>query len=226
MSNHLETLTKALGYKFKDLDLLNLALKHRSTQGHNNERLEFLGDSVLNFIIAEKLFYKFSKAEEGALSRSRSNLVNEGTLAELARGFALGDYLYLGTGELKSGGAKRDSILADAMEAIVAAIYLDSDMRICTQFVLAWYGDRFDDLGTTKKKDPKTLLQEFLQSKKLLLPSYEVVKIKGRAHEQVFHVECKIEGIKGSVQGEGNNRRRAEQAAAKAFLAKFQDHDN
>ncbi len=215
----LSRLEKRLNYSFKDKSLLEAALTHRSVRGANNERLEFLGDSILNFLIAEALFQQWPHAHEGQLSRQRSSLVNGVTLAEIAREFALGDFLRLGGGELKSGGQQRTSILADAIEAIIAAIYLDSDISICRKSILLWYKKRISTLQeTVLLKDPKTRLQEYLQSRRIELPEYIVHEVRGEAHEQTFSVVCEVGSLEIKATGEGTSRRRAEQCAAGQVL--------
>ncbi len=196
-----------------------LALTHRSFAGLNNERLEFLGDAILNFIAGEALFERFPQAREGQLSRLRSRLVKGETLAVLARGFDLGEYLRLGSGELKSGGFRRESILADALEALIGAIYLDSGMEAARERVLAWLADEISDLTLVDtNKDPKTRLQEFLQSRGGDLPQYEVVDIQGEPHCRTFFVQCSISLLNEATQGQGASRRIAEQVAAAAAL--------
>ncbi len=212
-------LEKRLGYQFKDPKLLILAMTHRSHGGNNNERLEFLGDSVLNFIIAEALFLKFPKAREGQMSRLRARLVKGVTLAELAREFGLGDFLLLGSGELKSGGYRRESILADAMESIIGAIFQDAGFAACRERVLHWYADRLESLSLQDtQKDPKTRLQEFLQSRQLDLPKYEVTNVIGEQHSQTFFVDCDVSMLECTTKGRGNSRRIAEQQAATQAL--------
>ncbi|TPE52859.1 ribonuclease III [Maribrevibacterium harenarium] len=226
MSSLYQKLCQRLGYFFADLGLLELALTHRSFGGKNNERLEFLGDSILNYVIAEDLFHRFPKAKEGELSRLRASLVKGDTLAELAREFGLGDYLKLGAGELKSGGFRRDSILADAVEGIIGAIYLDAGMDVCREHILAWYRQRLD--ATSLKivtKDAKTRLQEYLQARRHGLPQYDVVDIVGDPHDQTFFVHCQVELLDEPIKGKGNSRRIAEQnAAAKALKLLDQKH--
>lgn len=226
MSSLYQKLCQRLGYFFADLGLLELALTHRSLGGKNNERLEFLGDSILNYVIAEDLFHRFPKAKEGELSRLRASLVKGDTLAELAREFGLGDYLKLGAGELKSGGFRRDSILADAVEGIIGAIYLDAGMDVCREHILAWYRQRLD--ATSLKivtKDAKTRLQEYLQARRHGLPQYDVVDIVGDPHDQTFFVHCQVELLDEPIKGKGNSRRIAEQnAAAKALKLLDQKH--
>ncbi len=220
MKEKLDALCRRIGYEFKDVSLLGLALTHRSVSGSkNNERLEFLGDSIVNFIIASELFAKYPQLKEGKLSRLRAQLVRGETLAELARKYKLGDYLVLGSGELKSGGFRRDSILADAMEAVIGAIYLDSDLENCQLLVLAWYSDLLQQLSIEEpQKDPKTLLQEYLQAQKKPLPQYKVTALDGAAHQQVFTVECRVTGLAEPTLGKGSSRRQAEQEAAAEAL--------
>lgn len=209
-----------LGYHFNDKGLLYSALTHRSVDANNNERLEFLGDSIVNFLIAEALFHRFPKAKEGHLSRLRASLVKGETLAELAQELELGGYLSLGPGESKTGGHRRSSILADAIEAIIAAIYFDSDLETCRKLVLTWFESRLAKTSLDQNlKDPKTQLQEFLQGKKYPLPTYNIVKAEGEAHKQTFYIECVVEGISYTSEGVGSSRRRAEQEAAEIFLA-------
>lgn len=215
----LERLQKKLGYQFANLDYLKQALTHRSAAAHNNERLEFLGDSILNFAIGKALYEKFPKANEGELSRMRAALVKEQTLAIVARQFELGDYLKLGAGELKSGGYRRESILSDCVEAIIAAIYLDSGIEQAKLHVYRWYEQLLNEMKPGEaQKDPKTRLQEFLQSRKLPLPTYEVIDIKGEAHNQLFKVSCKVEKVEQLFIGTGTSRRKAEQQAAEQVI--------
>jgi ribonuclease-3 len=199
-----------------------LALTHRSANSTHNERLEFLGDSILSFVIADDLYHRFPKIDEGDMSRMRATLVRGHTLAELGREFELGDYLKLGPGELKSGGFRRDSILADAVEAIIGAIYLDSETETVRKAILSWYESRLNSIQPgVSQKDPKTRLQEFLQGRKKPLPEYEVTNIKGEAHNQAFTVSCNVAGIGKPVIGTGTSRRKAEQAAAELALEKL-----
>lgn len=219
MNNPILKLSQRLGYQFNDLSLAELALTHRSCGGQNNERLEFLGDSIVNMVIAEALFIKFPEAKEGKLSRLRARMVKGVTLAEVARDFQLGDFLRLGSGEMKSGGFRRESILADTVEAIIGAIYLDSDMATVKACILAWYQERLDQLTLDDPmKDPKTRLQEHLQANKQPLPKYEVTSIDGDAHEQVFNVLCRVKDLAKPVEGSGSSRRIAEQQAAQQVL--------
>jgi len=215
----LAKLSKRIGYTFKNEKLLLRALTHRSAKGAHNERLEFLGDSILGFIIAQALFEKFPKQNEGDLTRMRSSLVKGVTLAEIARNFELGEHLILGPGELKSGGHRRESILEDAIEAIIGAVYLDSDIETCRDLVLGWFAKRLAEIKPgQEQKDPKTRLQEYLQGRKIALPQYEVIDIKGQSHNQEFTVRCSTEVIDEAVTTKGSSRRKAEQAAAKQVL--------
>ncbi len=212
-------LCQALQYSFTNLELLQTALTHRSAASKNNERLEFLGDALLSFIIAEDLFQRFPQAREGDLTRFRSGLVKGDTLAEIAQQLDIGSLLILGGGELKSGGWRRKSILADAMEAIIGAVYLDGGIEACKPVVLQLLHSRLAQLSLKKvEKDPKTLLQEYLQARQQDLPDYRVLSVEGDPHEQYFSVECQVAGLAQAPQGDGNNRRYAEQmAAAKAL---------
>jgi len=216
---NLNTLCRSLGYNFRDLGLLETALTHRSVGSHNNERLEFLGDAVLSFVISAELYRRFDSANEGVLSRLRASLVKGDTLALIAFDLKLGDYLNLGSGELKSGGFRRESILADALEAIFGAVYLDSDIERARQLILALYEDRIDAVQPAANlKDPKTRLQEFLQARRLSLPTYNVTAMEGEAHEQVFTVTCSVEGLAEPTIAAAASRRKAEQAAAELAL--------
>lgn len=213
-------LSQKLGHEFNNFSLVELALTHRSVGAHNNERLEFLGDSLLGCIIAEELFTRFPEQREGEMSQMRSQLVKGQTLAELAREFELGEVIKLGGGEMKSGGHRRESILADAVEALIAAIYFDAGMEQCKQRVLSWYRGRLDAIShKSSHKDAKTSLQEWLQGRKQALPSYQLQATTGDAHQQNFSVHCKVPGINRPFQGEGSTRRSAEQAAAAEALA-------
>ncbi|MEM9243069.1 MAG: ribonuclease III [Pseudomonadota bacterium] len=220
-----ELMTK-LDYQFKDDTLLRQALKHRSAGPDHNERLEFLGDSVLNFAIADILFRQFPNAREGQMSRLRADLVNKDALASIARDLNLGEHLILGQGEYKSGGTDRDSILSDCMEAVIAAMYLDSDMKTCLPCLHALYRSKLENLSLTKiTKDAKSELQEYLQRLRLPLPEYELKSVKGKDHNQKFVMACRCNLCAHDVLGEGGSRRRAEQDAAKNMLALLQ-HDN
>lgn len=212
-------LLQRLNYTFQDEKLLIKALTHRSKGGDNNERLEFLGDAVVNFVIGEILFHQFPNGTEGELSRWRASLVNRDTLADLAKTFELGKYLHLGSGEQRSGGSERNSILSCAMEAVIGAVYLDSGFAAARECIVAWYAPFLNSLSTAAShKDPKTLLQEYLQSQRMTLPNYVVSAIEGEAHQQVFTISCQVNGIDHISYGQGTSRRRAEQAAAQAML--------
>ncbi len=210
-------LTLQIGYQFKNEELLIHALSHRSTGDNNNERLEFLGDAILSAIIAEALFKHYPQASEGDLSRMRSLLVSGVNLAELAKKLELGNYIKLGVGEIKSGGQHRQSILADALEALLGAIYLDSDLQTCRECVLKWFSDQLDKFEIHQVKDPKSRLQEWTQSHKLSLPVYKAT-ISGKPHEQTFMVVCEVHGLPHSTIGSSTNRRKAEQLAASLYL--------
>ncbi|MFT6928235.1 MAG: ribonuclease-3 [Psychromonas sp.] len=214
----LKRLEKRIGYKFSDFSLFQQALTHRSALGNHNERLEFLGDSILSYAISTDLYARFPKVDEGDLSRMRATLVCGKMLAEIGREFQLGDCLILGPGELKSGGFRRDSIIADGVEAIIGAAFLDSDIDNAKRLILKWFDSRLNTIEPgISQKDPKTRLQEHLQSRKQPLPIYEVLEIKGEAHNQRFTMSCSINGLK-SVQGQGTSRRKAEQIAANKML--------
>ncbi len=208
-----------LGYEFKDRKLLGLALTHRSYGAHNNERLEFLGDSILNFVIGEDLFRRFPDAREGQLSRLRAQLVKGETLAEIAREFELGECLVLGEGEIKSGGYQRDSILADSVEALIGAIYTETNFETCRTHVLRWYEYRLSLLSLDlTDKDPKSRLQEYLQALHKPLPEYEVVETLGEAHAFIFTIECRVAVLKQTVRAQASSRREAEKLAAVEML--------
>jgi ribonuclease-3 len=216
-------LSRHLGYTFHQQQLLEEALTHRSAPGRNNERLEFLGDSILNLVIAAELFEAYPDAKEGELSRLRANLVRGETLAQLARELELGDRLRLGSGELKSGGFRRDSILADTLEAVFGAVYLDGGFENCRQLILRLYEKHLHKLPATDElKDPKTRLQEYLQARQRALPVYTVLAVSGEAHAQSFTVECSINNSLRTVAA-GTSRRRAEQEAARKALALIHD---
>ena len=221
MSPSLAPLCAVLGYRFQRLDLLEEALTHRSFAARNNERLEFLGDALLNLVVAEYLFQQYPKASEGELSRLRASLVRAETLAELARSLKLGDWLRLGPGELKSGGSRRESILSDTVEAIVGATYLDGGFEACRTLVLSLYGDSLARLNSASElKDPKTRLQEYLQARQLGLPVYNVLEIRGEPHAQSFMVECVA--AEARTVAAGSSRRKAEQEAARQMLERVQ----
>jgi ribonuclease III len=221
----LDSLVKQLGYQFRTSALLTQALTHRSFSGNNNERLEFLGDSVLNFIIAHQLYQRFHKLPEGDLSRLRAQLVKESTLSEIAFSLNIGDALKLGEGELKSAGWRRPSILADALEAIIGVVYVDGGFSAAEALVLKLYEEKLANIDPkTIDKDAKSQLQEYLQGKKIDLPDYKVISIDGEAHAQTFKIECVIEKLNIASIGEGTSRRIAEQQAAQLTLEKITEN--
>ena len=204
-------LQRKLGYTFNHQELLQQALTHRSASSKHNERLEFLGDSILSYVIANALYHRFPRVDEG------------NTLAELAREFELGECLRLGPGELKSGGFRRESILADTVEALIGGVFLDSDIQTVEKLILNWYQTRLDEISPgDKQKDPKTRLQEYLQGRHLPLPTYLVVQVRGEAHDQEFTIHCQVSGLSEPVVGTGSSRRKAEQAAAEQALKKLE----
>lgn len=214
--NMLDLFCSRLGYQFTQPKLLNEALTHRSHSAMHNERLEFLGDSILNCAIAGLIFKKFLDVPEGRLSRLRASMVNQKALSDLALTLEMDRLIRLGEGELKSGGNRRPSILADALEAVFGAIYVDSNFTRAEAVITRLYTPIIKSIDhSTHGKDPKTLLQEFLQSQKLDLPEYTVVTTIGKAHQQMFKVECVIPKFNIRTLGEGHSRRSAEQAAAK-----------
>jgi ribonuclease-3 len=224
LTKSVDELVKFLNYQFNDPALLEIALTHRSVGHHNNERLEYLGDAVLGFVIAEWLFLRFPEATEGELSRLRANLVNRESLAIVARTMDLGDYLKLGSGELKSGGYRRESILADAVEAILGAILLDSGFEECSACIHRLLSERLESTPVDAElKDPKTRLQEYLQGRKYEVPVYEVMSVKGRSHNQEFILACIVNALNLRTEGKGKSRRKAEQAAAQLMLAQLED---
>lgn len=215
-------LASALGHAFGREELLVQALTHRSYGSPHNERLEFLGDSVLNCVVASFLYQRFGSLREGDLSRQRANLVRQEALAEIAQSLTLGDYLRLGEGELKSGGFRRPSILADALEAIIGAIYLDAGFEAARVAIERLFKPLLDQVNPKESgKDPKTALQEILQGRKLPLPQYALVATHGEAHAQQFEVECSLPALNIRVTGEGGSRRAAEQSAARAAIERI-----
>ena len=212
-------LQNALAYQFKRLALLEQALSHRSVGAHNNERLEFLGDALLSAVIAQLLYQKYPQAKEGQLTRLRASLVKGVTLAEIARELNVGEVLLLGDGELKSGGRRRDSILADALEAIIGAVFLDSDMSQCHHFIEQLFAQRMGALSLKDTgKDAKTKLQERLQSRGMALPYYELLSVSGHAHQQTFHIKGHVAVLSETVEAKGHSRRKAEQMVAEQLL--------
>ncbi|WP_133128010.1 ribonuclease III [Legionella nagasakiensis] len=219
MENNLQRLCRRLDYQFKNDAYLKQALTHCSAGNINNERLEFLGDSILSFVIASALYDQFPEQSEGQLSRLRAYLVKGEMLAQIAKELQLGDYLYLGQGEMKSGGFRRASILADALEALFAAALLDGGYEACRHVILNLYRSRLDDKNLNDNlKDPKTQLQEYLQADKHPLPEYTLLRVEGEEHEQLFYVQCELPGLHITAHGHGANRRKAEQHAAKQVL--------
>jgi ribonuclease III len=221
LSNTLGWLPEAL----RASPLYEQALTHRSAAGANYERLEFLGDALLGFVIGEQLYLQFPKASEGDLSRLRAALVKRETLASIARDYRLGDHLRLGSGELKSGGFRRDSILADTVEALIGAHYLVLGMDPTREFVLGLYSERLEALPSAESlKDPKTRLQEFLQGRGLPLPEYALLETSGEAHRQTFRIACRVAARDLTVEAVGSSRRKAEQAGAEAALKALETH--
>jgi ribonuclease III len=208
-----------LRYEPRDLTLFRAALTHRSAPGANSERLEFLGDAVLNLLIAHRLYQAFPEATEGELSRLRARLVSREPLAEIAASLGVGETLQLGSGELRSGGFRRQSILADALEALCGAIFLDGGLKAVEPLITQLFAERIAALPSPEAlKDPKTRLQEYLQSRSLTLPRYLILGIEGEDHVQTFKVSCEVPGLSLRVEGGGSSRRRAEQQAAQAML--------
>ncbi|HPO24886.1 MAG TPA: ribonuclease III [Arenimonas sp.] len=216
-------LSKKIGYSFNQPALLHQALRHRSAGAPHNERLEFLGDSLVNLMVAESLFLFWPKADEGALTRGRANLVRESSLASIARQLDIGEKIELGTGEMKTGGHRRDSILADTLEALIAAIYLDSDFETCRSTVLPWFEQQIREIQPGKiEKDAKTRLQEWLQSRQLARPDYQLIESLGEDHARIFVVSCSIPEPKLQEQAEGSSLRLAEMAAAEKIMIKLE----
>ena len=215
----LDALQKAIGYRFSRPELLQQAVTHRSFGSPHNERLEFLGDSIVNCVTAIALFERFGELREGDMSRLRANLVRQEALLRLADGLKLGDYLRLGEGEMKSGGHRRPSILADALEAIFAAVFLDAGFEAAKSVIDRLYGPSLASLDPTRAlKDPKTALQEWLQGRRMPLPKYSLADARGEAHQQEFEVECEIAGLGLKTRGIGVSRRAAEQQSAQRAL--------
>lgn len=218
----LDELQDKFGYQFKDVTLLERALTHRSMAKDHNERLEFLGDSVLSFVMSDMLYQRYGELSEGELSRVRSGLVNGEMLADMAREYDLGNYINLGQGEINSGGRDRDSILADAIEAVIGAVYLDGGVFAAQQLIMQLiHEDQLDELmDCMLKKDPKSALQEWAQARKKPLPVYSA-EVTGLAHEQNFSVTCHIEGVNDEGFGQSTNRRKAERLAAHDLMSKI-----
>ena len=212
-------LYKALDYRFADASLFKQALTHRSANGRNNERLEFLGDAVLNFVISEAVFGLREDADEGDLSRLRASLVKDTSLAQIASELGLGEYLILGSGERKTGGHRRASILADALEAMFGAVFLDAGFDAAKAMVERVFAARLDSLPDARSlRDPKTRLQEWLQARKMSLPRYELTNVTGKDHRQRFEVSCTVEELSQTTEGSASSRRKAEQKAAGKML--------
>lgn len=217
-----DAIERALGYRFTRQELLLMALTHRSWGAENNERLEFLGDSILNMVIAKALYERFGGLREGELSRLRAQLVRQDALQQIASAINLGDFLRLGEGELRSGGHSRPSILADALEAIFGAVFLDGGHEAASQVIDRLYATMLGELDPARSlKDPKTRLQEYVQSRRLPLPVYELVATRGEAHAQEFEVICQVESLQLKACGSGLSRRTAEQSAARQALVKL-----
>ena len=211
---------EGFGHQFQNPDLLRQALRHRSVGVPNNERMEFLGDALVNLIVAEALHTRWPKADEGALTRARASLVRQSSMAAIARRLGLGELIEFGPGELKSGGHRRDSILADALEAVVAAVHLDAGFEACRALVLPWFEPMLDELPVGKvEKDPKTRLQEWLQARQLSRPEYTLMSSSGEEHARTFSVRCRTEDPLLDAEAEGSSLRAAEQAAAELVLA-------
>ena len=224
MQDKLQRLCRRIDYDFKKIAFLKQALTHCSAGNVNNERLEFLGDSILSFVIAHALYEQFPAQSEGQLSRLRAHLVKGEMLAEIALELDLGEYLYLGQGELKSGGFRRASILADALEAIFAAVFLDGGLEQSKLVILNLYRSRLGDNNLNDNlKDAKTQLQEYLQAEKHPLPEYTLTKVEGEEHDQIFYITCDLQGLSMSAHGTGANRRKAEQQAATQLLQQVLD---
>ncbi|SFV84260.1 Ribonuclease III [hydrothermal vent metagenome] len=218
----MDKLQQKINYQFKDVALLKLALTHRSMGKNNNERLEFLGDSILGVVISRELYKRFDHVDEGKLSRLRSHLVRGQTLAQLAGELELSDILILGPGELKSGGFRRESIQADAVEAIFGAVLLDSDFETINRVILDLYHDLLDDINPNDSlKDPKTQLQEYLQKRGNTLPKYELVKTVGKDHNAVFTMNCSLQDQAMQVEQAAKSIKRAEQLCAQILLDKL-----
>lgn len=224
MRQDIKYLEQSINYYFSNKKLLTKAITHRSYSDNNNERLEFLGDALLSIIIAEKLFFSFPELTEGDLTRSRASLVKGDTLYKLSQDFKINNYILLGDGELKSGGLQRKSIMADCIEAVIAAIYLDSDFDNCKKIVLNWYEKYFEDDSVIEfKKDPKSILQEWLQARQYDLPDYNLVSESGKAHDKTFIVGCSIEKFNIITEAKAKSRRKAEQLAASKAMQQIEN---
>lgn len=223
-ADRLRAFEHRIDYRFKSQELLAQALTHKSASHKNNERLEFLGDAILSMVMADLLYKRFSTASEGQLTRARASLVKKNTLSAVAQELALGDHLLLGFGEQRSGGFRRDSILADAFEAIVGALYLDAGFEAVYQMCHQWFESRLVAIEPdAQAKDPKTQLQERLQASHQTLPQYEVLSVNGEPHKQTFKVSCELTALSLKSEGEGPSRRIAEQIAASILLEQLND---
>ncbi|WP_343128349.1 ribonuclease III [Buchnera aphidicola (Takecallis taiwana)] len=218
----IKKLQKILGYTFKKKEILKQALTHCSASNKHNERLEFLGDSILSFIISNTLYKYFPTINEGDMSRMRAKLVQGNTLSKIAFEFQLGQYLILGPGEIKNGGSQRESILANTIEALIGSIFIDSNIHTTETLILKWYASRLKHISPNNtKKDSKTRLQEYLQSKHAPLPEYIIAQVYGEAHNQLFTIQCKILDITDHIIGFGFSKRKAEKNAANTALIKL-----
>lgn len=217
-----EIVLASLNYQFRNSHLREQALTHRSLGVPNNERLEFLGDALINLLVAELIYEQHPKANEGKLTRLRASLVNGSALANMARKLELGDQIRLGTGELKSGGYRRESILSDAFEALIAAVYLDGGWEICRQIIRELFAELAANTNSANEKDPKTRLQELLQAQSLALPQYEVLAASGEEHDKRFEVSCSVPTLNAYASGSGSSRRAAEQSAATLVLIQIE----
>ena len=226
MDKALSWLAETLDYQFSDLQLFEQSLTHRSSPGASNERLEFLGDAVLDFVVSEHVYLALPDADEGDLSRLRASLVKDTSLAKLAAELGLGEHLILGSGERKSGGHRRESILADALEALFGAVFLDAGFDASKTVIEKVFADRLLDLPDPRDlRDPKTRLQEWLQARQMGLPDYSLVNVSGEAHRQTFEVRCDIEADVSETTGAGSSRRNAEQQSAERMLSVLTEAD-
>lgn len=224
MNNHAELLLEKIDYRFDDPHLFDQALTHRSFGAANNERLEFLGDAVLGMVISDILYGRFPQASEGELSQLRASLVKGTVLAQVARELGLGECIHLGDGELKTGGSKRASILANTFEALIGALYIDAGLKVCREKVECWFAGRLSALSLDEPgKDAKTRLQEHLQKIGRPLPVYELLECSGEAHQRTFTVRCRLRDSACQNVGSGSSRKRAEQIAAGALLAQIEN---